>query len=291
MSYPPGPPNAGPPTQTPTCYRHPDRSAGVGCQRCGRPICPQCMVQASVGYQCPECTHARPQKVVSGPAAFGAAGGGVLVGKVIIAINVAAYVLMVAVGGSTSPSGTIYEQGGTWAGGVAYGDWWRIVTGGFLHASPLHLLMNMFLLWLLAKELEPSLGHLRFGLVYLVSLLGGSLGVIALSPDTMAVGASGAIFGLMGALVVLQLRARQNPWNTGLGGLVVINLVITFAIPGISIGGHVGGLLAGALAGLFVTPETGPRTTLGVRDGFLALTAIGLGVLAVVVAGVVVPGA
>ncbi|UDY37146.1 rhomboid family intramembrane serine protease [Dermatobacter hominis] len=289
MSYPPGPPTAPDPAQ-PTCYRHPDRPAGVGCQRCGRPICPQCMVQASVGYQCPDCTHARPQKVVSGAAAFGRGGGDVIVGKVLIAINVVAYVLMVTVGGSvSSPQGSIFEQGGTWAGGVATGDWWRVVTGGFLHASPLHLLMNMFLLWLLAKELEPSLGHLRFGLVYAVSLVGGSFGVIVLSPDTIAVGASGAIFGLLGALVVLQLRSRQNPWNTGVGGLLVINLVITFLVPGISIGGHIGGMVAGALAGLLVTPEQGPRTTVGLRDGFLALTAVGLGVLAVVAAGAVVP--
>ena len=249
------------------------------------------MVQASVGYQCPDCTHARPQKVVSGAAAFGRGGADVIVGKVLIGINVAAYVLMVLVGGSAnSPQGAIFEQGGTWAGGIAYGDWWRVVTGGFLHATPLHLLMNMFLLWLLAKELEPALGHLRFGLVYAVSLVGGSLGVILLQPDTIAVGASGAIFGLLGALVVLQLRARQNPWNTGVGGLLAINLVITFLIPGISIGGHIGGMVAGALAGLIVTPAQGPRTTIGVRDGFLVLTAIAIAVLAVVVAGAVVPG-
>jgi membrane associated rhomboid family serine protease len=248
------------------------------------------MIQASVGYQCPDCTHARPQKVLSGAAAFGSGAGDVIVGKVLIAINVVAYAVMVVVGGSASrPQGAVFEQGGTWAGGVAAGDWWRVITGGFLHASPLHLLMNMFLLWLLAKELEPSLGHLRFGLVYAVSLVGGSLGVIFLSPDTIAVGASGAIFGLMGALVVLQLRARQNPWNTGLGGLLVINLVITFLVPGIAIGGHLGGLLAGALAGLLVTPDEGPRTSVGVRDGFLALTAVGLGILAVVVAGAAVP--
>ena len=286
MTYPPGPPVVGQEaTQLPTCYRHPDRPGGVGCQRCGRPICTQCMVPASVGYQCPDCTHARPQKVLTGPAAFGRAGSDVIVGKVIAGLNVAAYPLMVVLGGSTSPAGPLYVHGVTYGPAVAAGDWWRVVTGGFLHASPLHLLMNMFLLWLLAKELEPSLGHLRFGLLYAVSLLGGAVGVMLLSPHDATLGASGAVFGLMGALVVLQLRARQNPWSTGLGGLVIINLVITFAVPGISIGGHVGGLLAGAFAGLFVTPEARPTTTVGIREGFLVLTAIGLGLLAVVVAG------
>ena len=241
-------------------------------------------MQASVGYQCPDCTHARPQKVVSGAAAFAGGGQDVIVGKVLIGLNVAAYVLMVVVGGATSPQGSVYENGVTFGPAIAGGEWWRIVTGGFLHASPLHLLMNMFLLWLLSKELEPSLRHLRFGLLYLVSLVGGAVGVMLISPNDPTLGASGAVFGLMGALVVLQLRSRQNPWSTGLGGLVLINVVITFAIPGISVGGHIGGLLAGAAAGLLVTPERGPTTTVGIRDGFLVLAAIGLAALAVVAA-------
>jgi membrane associated rhomboid family serine protease len=270
-----------------TCYRHPDRAAGVGCQRCGRPICPQCMVQASVGFQCPDCTHQRPQQVITGRTMFGRGGtSDVIVGKVLIGINVAAYLLMTAVGGSaTQAQGTIYEQGVTYGPLVASGEWWRIVTGGFLHAGILHLGMNMFLLWLLSKELEPAIGHLRFGLLYVASLLGGALGVLLVSPNSATLGASGAIFGLMGALVVLQLRAKQNPWNSGLGGLIVLNLIITFAVPGISIGGHIGGLVAGALAGLLVTPLRWPQENALVKDGFIALFAIGLAVLAVFVAG------
>lgn len=270
-----------------SCYRHPDRAAGVGCQRCGRPICPQCMVQASVGFQCPDCTHQRPQQVISGRTMFGRAGSpDVIVGKVLIGINVAAFLLMTAVGGSaTQAQGTIYETGVTYGPLVASGEWWRIVTGGFLHAGILHLGMNMFLLWLLSKELEPAIGHLRFGLLYLASLLGGALGVLIVSPNSATLGASGAIFGLMGALVVLQLRAKQNPWNSGLGGLIVLNLIITFAVPGISIGGHLGGLVAGALAGLLVTPLRWPQENAMVKDGFIALFAIGLGVLAVFAAG------
>src|SRR5690606_4282942 len=123
---------------------------------------------------------------------------------------------------------------------------WRVITGAFLHAGLLHLGMNMLLLWLLSQELEPALGKARFLVLYATSLLGGSFGVLVVSPLSPTVGASGAVFGLMGALVVFQLRAHQNPWRSGIGGLVLINLVLTFAVPGISIGGHVGGLLAGA---------------------------------------------
>ena len=209
-----------------------------------------------------------------------------VVGKVLIALNVATFLLMSALGGSaSSPQGTVYEQGVIWGPLVADGEWWRLVSGAFLHAGPLHLFMNMFLLWLLAKELEPAVGHLRFGLLYVASLLGGSLGVLLVSPNSATLGASGAIFGLMGALVVLQLRAKQNPWNSGLGGLIMINLLITFLVPGISIGGHVGGLVAGAVAGALVTPLRWPQDNATVKDGFIALFAVGLAVAAVLVAG------
>ncbi len=247
------------------------------------------MVQASVGYQCPECTRARPQQVVRGRAVFGSTGADIVVGKALIAANVAVYVLMVVTGGSTSPKGWVFENGVTWGPGVVDGEWWRIVTGAFLHGSPLHLIMNMFLLWLLARELEPVLGHLRFGLLYAVSLMGGAVGVMLMSPMDPTLGASGAVFGLMGAMVVLQLRARQNPWSSGIGGLVLINLVFTFAVPGVSVGGHVGGLLAGALAGLIVVPlQSSVQVDARVRDGFLALTVLGIGVLAIVAANAMV---
>lgn len=243
------------------------------------------MVQASVGYQCPECTHARPQKVVSGAAAFASGAEDVVIGKALIGLNVIAYVATVVTGGSLSATGPLFQHGVAYGPAIAAGEWWRIITGGFLHASPLHLLMNMFLLWLLSKELEPAVGHVRFALLYLVSLVGGAVGVMLLSADQPTLGASGAIFGLMGALVVLQLRAKQNPWNSGLGGLIVINLVLTFAVPNISIGGHIGGLLAGALAGALVEVTERPNTTPGIREGFMALTAVLLAGLAIVAAG------
>lgn len=243
------------------------------------------MRQAQVGFQCPECAGARTQQVIPARTLF-ARGGDVVVGKWLIGMNVAVYLLITVVGGNPNrPAGRVAQELVLWGPGVAAGDWWRLVTGGFMHAGLLHLFMNMFLLWLLAQELEPALGRLRFGLLYGVSLLGGALGVMLLQPSAPTVGASGAIFGLMGALIVLQLRAHQNPWQSGIAGLVAINLVITFAVPGISIGGHLGGLVAGALAGLLVTPLRWPQTNAAVRDGFMAVFGVLLAVAAVAAAG------
>lgn len=265
------------------CYRHADRSAGVRCQRCERPICPSCMRQASVGFQCPECVAARPQRVIPAQGLF-RGHDEVVVGKVLIALNVGVWLLMTVLGGNPyRASGPVLEHGATYGPLVVQGEWWRLASGAFLHSGFIHLAMNMLLLWFLSQELEPALGRLRFALLYGVSLLGGSLGVMVLDPLAPTVGASGAVFGLMGALIVLQLRAKQNPWQSGIGGLVLINLVLTFAIPGISIGGHVGGLLAGAAAGALLQPLRWPqegaalRTTvvlgLGVTFGAFALAA------------------
>lgn len=244
------------------------------------------MNQAQVGFQCPECLAGTRQQVVTSRTAF-ARGRDVVVGKWIIGLNVAVF-LITSLGGSPNrPSSPLAQELVLHAPSVAIGDWWRLVTGGFMHAGLLHLFMNMFLLWLLAQELEPALGGWRFGLLYVVSLLGGSLGAVALHPDAVTVGASGAIFGLMGALVVLQLRAHQNPWRSGIAGLVLLNVAFTFLVPGISIGGHLGGLVAGAFGGLLVTPRTWPRTTAAIRDGFLILTGVLIAVGAVAVAGAV----
>jgi membrane associated rhomboid family serine protease len=132
--------------------------------------------------------------------------------------------------------------------GVAHGQWWRIVTSGFLHENLLHIGFNMWVLYYLGLILEPAIGRLRFAAVYAVSLLCGSLGALLVSPHSLTVGASGAIFGLMGAAAV-ELRARQIPiMQSGVGGLILINLIISFSIPGISWGGHIGGLIGGALA-------------------------------------------
>lgn len=258
------------------------------------------MVQASVGFHCPQCAGARTTKVMSGRAAFGGASD-LLATKALIGINALFFVAMVATGGTISgASGRVFTWGATHGLLVAQGEWYRLVTGGFLHAGLLHLGMNMFLLWLLGQALEPALGRSQFVAIYMVSLLGGSLGVMLLDPTSWTLGASGAVFGLMGALTVLQMRAGQNPWRSGIGTLIVLNLVITFMVPGISIGGHLGGLVAGAAAawGLAVTAQRTPRGTPRVpfagRIAGLAVFGLLLAVAAVSVVGsqsfVAIPG-
>jgi membrane associated rhomboid family serine protease len=158
-------------------------------------------------------------------------------------------------------------------------EYWRLVTGGFLHAGLLHIGFNMYLLYVLGQMLEPGLGALRFGVIYVVSLLAGSAGALLASPDTVTVGASGAVFGLMGAGFV-ALRARGfDPMQSGIGATIALNLLITFAIPGISIGGHVGGLVGGAAAGWLLVDY-------GERQRSLALPYAACAVLAAIAVAV-----
>ncbi len=234
-----------------TCYRHPSRETGVSCSNCGRPICPDCMTTSPVGMRCPECAKqstrvVRMRDMAAGP-------------QLTIALIVINAITFVAEGNVFgSPTGTVYEKGaliGSLPGipgiGVAHGQWWRIITGGFLHQNLLHIGFNMYVLYILGMQLEPVLGRVRFGAIYAVSLLTGSLGALLVTPHSITVGASGAVFGIMGAFAV-EMRMRQIPIMQGglggIGGLILINLVISFTLPGISWGGHVGGLIGGALA-------------------------------------------
>ena len=213
-------------------------------------------------------------------------------GKAIIALNVVVFVASLAGGaGATGQGGTVYEHLVLWGPFVMQGEWWRLVTGAFMHAGLVHIASNMLLLWFLAQEMEVPLGKLQFSALDALSVMGGSLGVMLLSPVSPTLGASGGVFGLMGALAVLQLRAKQNPWNSGIGGLVLLNLVLTFTVPGISAGGHLGGLLAGALGGAVIEPLPWGRADARVRAGVLAVLTVVLGVLAVIVADRLVPGA
>jgi membrane associated rhomboid family serine protease len=132
---------------------------------------------------------------------------------------------------------------------VQNGEWYRIVTSGFLHFGLLHIGMNMLLLWQLGQLLEPTLGQWRFSLLYFASMFGGAAGALLLTPDGLTGGASGAVFGLMAAAAVGLQQRGVNPMRTGIGSTLILNLLITFMIPGISIGGHVGGALTGAAVG------------------------------------------
>ncbi len=224
------------------------------------------MHQASVGFQCPECARAGRQRVVRGvrPAAAHRA----VVTTVLVVVNLA--VFLVGIGSGLETRDAVTVDGGLIASGrtgfdtfigVAHGEWWRIFTSGFLHANLIHVGFNCLLLYQLGSLLEPALGRLRFGLVYLTALVSGALGVLLLDPSSLTVGASGAVFGLLGASFV-TLRARGiDPFATGVGGVLVLNLLFTFAIPGISVGGHLGGLVGGAVVG-YVFAEVEPRRRL-----------------------------
>jgi len=132
------------------------------------------------------------------------------------------------------------------------GEWYRLISCGFVHFGLFHVAMNMMLAYQLGQMFEPRIGSLRFGLLYFASLLGGSVGALVLSPDAVTGGASGAVFGLMAAAIVGMRHEGLNPMRSGLGITFAINLVITLTIPGISIGGHFGGAIAGAICGAVV---------------------------------------
>jgi membrane associated rhomboid family serine protease len=236
------------PTNVRTCYRHPDRMAGITCQRCDRPICPACMNQASVGFHCPDCAKTGRQRVYQGAASWTTRP---IVTQVLIGINVLAYVAMLATRGADQ---WVFFRGALYGEGVPT-EPWRIVTGGFLHSNDIpfgfiHLGMNMYFIWILGQMLERALGRVPFAALYMTALLGGSLGVVILEPSVLTVGASGAAYGLMGAAIVVARDRNIDLMRSGLVTTLGINLLLTFSIPGISIGGHLGGLVAGGLAGV-----------------------------------------
>ncbi len=203
------------------------------------------MTPTPVGMRCPECSRQKTKVRTAATIRRDPQ-----LAYVLIAINVIAFLATSAGGGGLNGrGGEVYNNGALFGPLVADGEWWRIVSAGFLHAGLLHLAFNMYFLWFLGNLLEPEIGRVRFGIIYFVSLLGGSLGALILSPNAVTVGASGAVFGLMGA-AILAMRARGiDPMQSGLGVTLLLNLGITFLIPNISIGGHIGGLIAGGIVG------------------------------------------
>ncbi len=234
-----------------TCYRHPDRETGVSCSNCERPICPDCMTSTPVGMRCPECAKQKT-KVTTGTAAFGRAAS-IPVTYALIGINVIAYLIEIGSGsGGLTGSGTVISDYGLFAPAVADGDWYRLVTSGFLHSGLIHIGFNMYFLYILGRLLEPTLGRIRFVILYFASLLAGSLGVVVLEPNSLAVGASGAVFGLLAAAFVIA-RGRRVDWIAGqLGVLLLLNLALSFGIAHIAIGAHLFGAGAGLLCGLLI---------------------------------------
>jgi len=258
-------------TDIQTCYRHPGNRAGVRCQRCERPICPQCMNQASVGFHCPECARKGRQKVYTAASLITRP----YVTYVLIAINVIVYILDRASRANAEPGESLGDRGILFGPYVADGEWYRTITAGFLHANLIHIGFNMFLLFQLGTLLEPALNRIAYATLYMTSLLGGSFLVLVLDPNEATLGASGAVFGLMAAAFI-GLRARGiDPFSTGIGSLIVLNLIFTFLIPNISIGGHIGGLVAGA-AGGWLLFEGAPQLDRGFRKGAGAIITTGI---------------
>jgi membrane associated rhomboid family serine protease len=240
----------------PTCYRHPGKETWVRCQRCDRPICPDCMRDAAVGFQCPECVAEGNKGIRQARSVFG---GSVVttpfVTWALLAINVVVF------GAQQLPGLDITRQFAMWPAGVAVLDeYYRLISAAFVHGGVFHILFNCWALYMVGPYLERAFGHARFLAVYLVSALGGSVMVFWLSePNSATVGASGAIFGLFAAMFVVG--RKLNTEVGGIAALIAINLVITFVVPGISWTGHVGGLITGAaLAGAITLAPKNNRT-------------------------------
>jgi membrane associated rhomboid family serine protease len=238
------------------------------------------MTPTPVGMRCPECSRQRTKVKTM----RSVTNQGFLATQVLIAINVLAFL---AEGSSvftlaSSPTGASSALEHGWLDAPQVGmthQYYRLLTSGFLHLDLLHIGSNMLVLYFVGRMLEPAIGRVRFVAIYFVGLLAGSLGALLLSPDAPTVGASGAIFGIMGAAFV-ELRARGiNPWEAGIGGLIVLNLVLSLSISGISIGGHIGGLIGGGLAALVWQYSDRQRRSLWLGlAGCLALAAVAVAV-------------
>ncbi|MDP9445045.1 MAG: rhomboid family intramembrane serine protease [Actinomycetota bacterium] len=246
------------PGAVPTCFRHDDRETYIRCQRCDRPICAECMRQASVGFQCPECVAQGAASVRQPRTMYGGAvrARDNLATVTLIGLNVVMFVVVLGTGGRTSPvlAELVLVTGETPAGfpprsfGVADGEVWRLVTSAFVHEEVLHILLNMVALWIFGPTLERLLGRWRFVGLYLLGALCGSTAVYLLAgPNTFTYGASGAVFALFGAALLVSVRMRYDvSW---LLTLLAVNLVFTFVAPNISWQGHLGGLVGGLVMG------------------------------------------
>ncbi|MEO5576925.1 MAG: rhomboid family intramembrane serine protease [Gaiellaceae bacterium] len=274
-----------PPGDVLRCYRHPDRETGVSCSDCGRGICTDCMTFGSVGIRCPDHSGKAQgaKRVVQNVQRRSSTGTGIVT-MTLIGINVGIYLLQLAGGASINAnSGWIFEHGALYGPLVASGDWERLLTAAFLHYGPIHLGMNMLALLWIGRPLEDWLGPLRYILLYLVAGIAGSAGALIANTTAVTVGASGAIFGILGAAIVLE-RQRTYVLGGSAVTLLVVNLAFTFAVPGISIGGHLGGLAGGALA-ILALSQLGRRSAVHSRIDLISIASlVAIGLLSVAVA-------
>ena len=266
----------------PTCYRHPGRETYIRCQRCDRPICPDCMNDASVGFQCPSCVAEGAKSTRSGRTAYGGLRptDASITSLAIIVANVGVWLAIVLTGGRASqlidllalrPNGGCAAGNqivdvpqaacpGVWLYSVDGGDYWQLVTNMFTHVQVWHIAFNMLALWVLGPQMELATGRARFLALYLLSGMAASTLVYWASPEFQAtLGASGAIFGLMGALLVVVLKVGGDVRSVLMW--IGINFVVTFLWAGISWQGHLGGFIGGVvIAGIIVYAPRKRRT-------------------------------
>lgn len=256
------------------CYRHPDRRSFILCQRCGRTICPSCASQAAVGVHCPECVkEARANTPRSRPLAtrtvraFRSSSSVPVITYTLIALCVVVYIAQAALGDRLTNQLFFY---GPWSTMQP----WRYITSLFAHANPLHLLANMFSLFVIGRVLEPAFGRVRFTILYFLGGIGGCVAVLLTGGS--ALGASGAIFALLGALFMAVRRIGGS--TSQLLVLIVLNLAIGFLVPSIAWEAHIGGLVVGVAVGFIYGRTIGPRNR---RRQVLLVVAVAV-VLAVV---------
>ncbi|NKY94271.1 rhomboid family intramembrane serine protease [Gordonia sputi] len=280
------------------CYRHPDRSTLLSCSRCGRSACPECLTPSAVGQHCVECrgddgSRRAASSVGTAQMSTPRVSRNTPIGTyALIAVNVVIFALCVIQAKSFDAGlAPLFQHGDLVRADVANGEYWRLLTAGFLHFTVMHIALNMISLYILGRDLETALGHSRFLMVYFIALFGGSAAVMLFEAGNVrSAGASGAIYGLMGAMLVIVVKARISP--TGVITIIVINLVFSVTMPGISLAAHVGGLVFGAAATAAVIylpatllPDESRTQRNASRVGWIALVvllivAIALGVIA-----------
>jgi membrane associated rhomboid family serine protease len=273
----------------PTCYRHPNRETGLSCTECERPICTECLRMTPVGPRCPDhATTGRPtrrapvQQRAMRRASFLQTNQPVVT-MALIGVNVLVYLITVAQGGGiNAPGGSLFEKWALFGPAVANGDWWRLLTAAFLHGSILHIGFNMFVLYVVGGAVESFMRPARYLALYVVSGLAGSAGALVVDPTQVTVGASGAIYGIFGALLIIEYSQTGSLAGQAMT-LIAINLALSFTIPGISWGGHIGGLIGGILATLALSRFGRGHIAYG-RPGLVGIA----GLIAVGVASVAV---
>jgi membrane associated rhomboid family serine protease len=247
------------PSTAPVCYRHPAVETYIRCTRCDRPICPRCMTAAAVGHQCPDCVAEGRHSQRAARTAFGGslAGRAAYVTRTLIGVNVLVMVASVATGGRGAIAGggmggllggrtPLTDWGCVFGYGIAAGQWWRLATAMFLHFGVLHLLLNMYALWILGRDVERVLGPLRFTALYLLAGLGGNVAAYLFAPPVVpTAGASTAVFGVMAAVFVILRRQKLSV--APILPVILINVIFTFTVANISVAGHLGGLAVGAI--------------------------------------------